>query len=176
MRDFVLIFFMTVTAMMLVCIATIVFACESADNPTICSFTNELLINMDIIDAPLDNRAVILKAEELGIMNKGEYGESRFEESISRQTAAKLVSRALAKIKGISSLPASETDKFIEKISDYDDICDSCKYHVLQLYARGVLKGYEDHCFRGADKLCTEEKNIIFKRIDNIKGGSQLCS
>ncbi len=175
MREFVFTF-ITIAAMTLVCVATIVFASDPAEKPTICSFTNELLINLNVISLPLDNGAVILKAEELGIMNKGEYGESRFEENISRQTAAKLVSRAMEKIWGISYLPASETDKFIEKISDYNDICNSCQYHVLQLYARGVLKGYEDGSFKGANKLCTEEKNIIFKRLDNIKGGNQLCS
>lgn len=138
-------------------------AAEESNCITIAGFTSELMQKVNAIEAPLDSSAAIQEAEALGIMEENEYGESRWNERITRQTAAKLVGRTLSKV--LNEPEAINDAK--QNIPDYNDICHSCRPYVSLLYAKGILQGYADKSFGGSNYLTPTEKDLIFERLTN---------
>lgn len=85
---------------------------------------------------------------------------------VSREDMSKIVARA---IEYMGSEHIDNTDEYTNKISDWNNVCGLCKPYVAQVYAKGIITGYEDGTFRGTNYVTRAELSVIVEKLSKNK-------
>mgnify|MGYP000974070041 FL=1 len=102
------------------------------------------------------------KAEEIGLIDKGEYQLKDYNVPITRNEAVKIAVRACEYLG--ENAPANYQG-YKDYIKDYNSIPAKYKDYVLKGTAIGLIDGYDDSTFRGNNNLTRAEGATIIVRI-----------
>jgi hypothetical protein len=110
------------------------------------------------------------KAEELNLVDVGEYLQNTWDTPITRQQMAKISYRYMIELNGEPPGPGfsvdgiETSDYFISKIKDWNSIPEMYRNNVLETYYKGVAAGYPDGFFRGETTATRAEACAIVFR------------
>lgn len=102
------------------------------------------------------------KAEELGLIDKGEMPLKDYNVPITRNEAVKIAVRAC---EYLGEKTPSNYQEYKDYIRDYNSIPTKYKEYVLKGTAIGLIDGYDDSTFRGNNNLTRAEGATIIVRI-----------
>ncbi|HHW21742.1 MAG TPA: S-layer homology domain-containing protein [Clostridiaceae bacterium] len=102
----------------------------------------------------------VKKAEEIGILEPGEYVLSNLSDPITRGEMARIIVKAYKKFEK-DPLTEAECRPLSASIKDFDKISESQKADVLIVYGSGIISGYTDGRF-GADDVATRAQAAAF--------------
>lgn len=105
----------------------------------------------------------IQKAKGLGIVEADELTESEYDEPIRRQRMAKFAARTMEKVLG--ETPTQNTEQYISQITDWTEVCESCKPYVAEVYSKGVICGMPDGSFSGGSYTTRAEATTMLVRM-----------
>lgn len=105
----------------------------------------------------------IQKAKGLGIVEADELPESEYDEPIRRQRMAKFAARTMEKVLG--EIPTQNTEQYISQITDWTEVCESCKPYVAEVYSKGVICGMPDGSFSGGSYTTRAEATTMLVRM-----------
>lgn len=105
----------------------------------------------------------IQKAAELGIVETGELPLSEYDEPIRRQNMARYAARTMNKVLGEE--PAADAENYTSAITDWADVCESCKPYIAEVYAKGVICGMPDGSFSGGSFTTRAEATTMLVRM-----------
>ena len=106
----------------------------------------------------------VKKAEEIGLIDKGEYSESELNKPINRYQMIKIVIKA-TEHKGEKA--PSNYKEYENYIKDIKSVPLEYKGYVIKGYAIGIVDGYEDTSFKGDRNLTRAEAVTVIMRIYN---------
>ena len=101
-----------------------------------------------------------------GILNTNDTAYAYKNMLVSREDMSKIVARA---IEYMGSEHIDNTDEYTNKISDWNNVCGLCKPYVAQVYAKGIITGYEDGTFRGTNYVTRAELSVIGEKLSKNK-------
>jgi len=104
------------------------------------------------------------KALDTGLIAAGEYQKDDWGRPITRQQMALIISRAAEKVLG-EDITAPDRDAVIAQISDFALICPNCKDAVINVYSVGIITGYPDGTFKGANTATRAEASAMLVRM-----------
>ncbi len=102
----------------------------------------------------------VKKAEDIGILEHGEYVPSNMSEPISRGEMAKIIVKAYKKFED-NPLTEKECKPLSTVIMDYNQIAENQKADVLIVYGSGIISGYTDGRF-AANDIATRAQAAAF--------------
>ncbi len=105
----------------------------------------------------------IQKAVALGIVQTDELPQTAYDEPIRRQSMAKFAARTMEKV--LNEMPTEDTSVYTKHISDWSDICETCKPYVAQVYSKGVICGMPDGSFSGGSYATRAEAATMLVRM-----------
>lgn len=82
----------------------------------------------------------IAKAEELGIIQNGEFTANDYKKNINRGQMARMIVRAM-ELKGEKDYPA-DINNYAKQLNDYSSIPSQYREYVLKAYVKGIVTGY----------------------------------
>ena len=117
------------------------------------------------------------KAVELGVLDEDEVPVSEYDVPIKRQRMAKIIAKTMTNV--LHEEEIKDVSGYITKITDWDTTCELCKPYIAQVYAKGIINGYEDGTFGGAKTTTRAEATTMITRmldksyrVDNSSNGS----
>lgn len=117
------------------------------------------------------------KAVELGVLDEDEVPVSEYDEPIKRQRMAKIIAKTMTNVMHEEEI--KDVSGYITKIADWDTTCELCKPYIAQVYAKGIINGYEDGTFGGSKTTTRAEATTMITRmldksyrVDNSSNGS----
>lgn len=105
----------------------------------------------------------VQKARELGIVEADELPADEYDEPIRRQRMAKFAARTMEKV--LKETPTANTADYISKITDWADVCESCKPYVAEVYSKGVICGMPNGSFSGGSNAIRAEATTMLVRM-----------
>lgn len=102
-------------------------------------------------------------AIQLGIVLTDEYTAEQYDEPMKRQNMAKVVSRTTDKI--FHEAIVENTDKYTNRITDWEDTCGVCKPDIAHAYAKGIIAGMPDGSFAGRSPATRAEATTMIVRL-----------
>lgn len=102
----------------------------------------------------------IAKAEEIGLINKGEFKD--MDKTITRNEMAKMCANSLDYL-GESHV--SDRDSYKGLIKDYTKIPSTYQDYVLKSYTKWIITGYPDGTFGGDKSLTRAEASTVIVRV-----------
>lgn len=105
----------------------------------------------------------VQKARELGIVEADELPAEEYDEPIRRQRMAKFAARTMEKV--LKETPTANTADYISKITDWADVCESCKPYVAEVYSKGVICGMPNGSFSGGSNAIRAEATTMLVRM-----------
>ncbi len=102
----------------------------------------------------------VKKAEDIGILELGEYVPSNMSEPISRGEMAKIIVKAYKKFED-NPLTEKECKPLSTVVKDYNQISENQKADVLIVYGSGIISGYTDGRF-AANDIATRAQAAAF--------------
>lgn len=105
----------------------------------------------------------IRKAKDLGIVDTDELPENEYDEPIRRQRMAKFAARTMEKV--LNETPTADTSVYTSTITDWADVCESCKPYVAEVYSKGVICGMPDGTFSGGNNTTRAEATTMLVRM-----------
>lgn len=105
----------------------------------------------------------IRKAKDLGIVDTDELPENEYDEPIRRQRMAKFAARTMEKV--LNETPTADTSVYTSTITDWADVCESCKPYVAEVYSKGVICGMPDGTFSGGSNTTRAEATTMLVRM-----------
>lgn len=104
----------------------------------------------------------VIKAEELKILDKGDFELDSLNTVITRYEMSKMIDRTLDVLGEERTKNATDYSKLIK---DYYTIPKEYKNHVLEVYAKGIITGYTDDTFKGDRGLTRAEASTVIIRV-----------
>jgi len=115
--------------------------------------------------AATDNWALeyMERAYEIGLTAPEEFPQNQWYLPLSRQRMAVVITRSMEMI--LEEEPVTDTERFIERIADWDEICGFCKPYVTQAYAKGILVGTDKGTFNPSGTTTRAEAAVVLTKL-----------